>query len=89
MLQKLHPDLKTWGELMRHYKRDSPDRKSSSDKNLDEETITTLFKIKAGPNTALLAKLREMMGKVAKEQEQYLNSCDRIQPLFNENRSQE
>ena len=40
MLQKLHPDLKTWGELMRHYKRDSPDRKSSSDKNLDEETIT-------------------------------------------------
>jgi len=46
-----------------------------------------MFKIKAGPNTALLGKLKEMMQKVSKEQKSFLQNSDRIQPLFNENRS--
>ena len=35
MLQKLHPELKTWGELLRFYKKDTDDKKqkTSSDKN--------------------------------------------------------
>ena len=74
MLQKLHPELKTWGELLRFYKKDKEDgeTKTSSNKNDDEETITALFKVKAGPNTALLAKLRQMMGKVSREQKTFL-----------------
>ena len=71
MLAKLHPEFKTWGDLLQHYKDlekgKSDTRTFQNDKNDDEEQITTLFKEKnRGPNEALLAKLREMMQKVSK-----------------------
>ncbi|CAG5107914.1 Oidioi.mRNA.OKI2018_I69.chr1.g3550.t1.cds [Oikopleura dioica] len=93
MLAKLHPEFKTWGDLLQHYKDlekgKSDTRTFQSDKNDDEEQITTLFKEKnRGPNEALLAKLREMMQKVSKENESRFAESDRIAPLFCENRVQ-
>ncbi|CBY32268.1 unnamed protein product [Oikopleura dioica] len=95
MLAKLHPEFKTWGDLLQNYsdlrsidpKLDQ--RTNQNDKNDDEEQITTLFKEKnKGPNVALLSKLREMMQKVAKENETRFAESDRIAPLFCENRVQ-
>jgi len=95
MLAKLHPEFKTWGDLLTHYSdlrsidSKSDPRTNQNDKNDDEEQITTLFKEKnKGPNVALLTKLREMMQKVAKENETRFANSDRIAPLFCENRVQ-
>merc|ERR1712062_375604 len=87
MLAKLNPELSTWGEILKKYKT-VVSKREKKEKNNDEETITQLFKVKAGPNTALLKKLREMMKRVSEEQSAFLAQSDHIEPLFTEKRSQ-
>lgn len=87
MFAKLNPDLATWGDVLNKYQHVTQ-RKEAKEKTNDEESITQLFKGKSGPKTALLAKLRDMMRRVANEQQHFLNGADHISPLFTEMRGE-
>lgn len=64
VLQLMHPQLTTWGSLLRLYFKSSEAKETKA-----EEHSVTELQTKAQPNKAILSKLREEMTKLYTKQD--------------------
>jgi microprocessor complex subunit DGCR8 len=79
ILQGLHPQLKTWGSLVRLYGNRSV--KNAKEKKLEEQEITqlqTLAKINS-PNYAILNKLKAELEKLYQKRVGYFGRTDAME----------